>query len=74
MMFYQAKQLMEKKQNNAFDAEEEFKDIVQYLILEVQRSSCHDIIQQLNAKPTSEWTEAEKSLYLKALQSKSQSI
>ena len=71
MMFYQAKQLMEKKQSHAFNAEQEFVDVVQFLIEQVQKNSCEDIIRQLNAKPTSEWTDTEKNLYIKALQNNS---
>ena len=71
MVFYQARQLMEKKDHNHFNAEDEFVDVVQHLVEQVKRSSCDDIIRQLNAKPPSQWTEAEKSLYLKALQSNS---
>jgi len=67
MVFYQADQLMEKKQNNSFNASDEFVDIVKHLVQSIQKESCENIIKQLNAKPTSQWTDAEKNLYMKAL-------
>jgi DNA primase len=71
--FHQAKELSSNEEKHSlgpqqeFDPRQEFLDTLDYLLQRQQQQDCDTIIQQLNNKPSSDWSAAERQLYLKAI-------
>jgi DNA primase len=65
--FHQAKELSSDEEKHNFDPQQEFLDTLDYLLQRQQQEDCDTIIQQLNNKPSSDWSAAERQLYLKAI-------
>jgi hypothetical protein len=65
--FHQAKELSSDEEKHNFDPQQEFLDTLDYLLHRQQQEDCDTIIQQLNNKPSSDWSVAERQLYLKAI-------
>lgn len=65
--YYANKQSNSDEQSALFNIEKEFVDTLQHISNTEQQQSCNTIIQQLDNKPRAEWSDAEKQLYLKAI-------
>jgi DNA primase len=65
--FRHAKELSGETENHTFNPQQEFSDTLEHLAQQQQQQDCETIIQQLNNKPTSDWSDAEKQLYRKAI-------
>jgi DNA primase len=66
-VFHHAQELTQEKEKHSFDPKEEFCDALNLLQQQQQQQDCDAIIQQLNNKPTNQWSDAEKQLYRKAI-------
>jgi DNA primase len=69
-LFQRASELSHHEENHHFNPEQEFIDTLEYLSQQQRQKDCETIIQQLNQKPPKEWSDAEKQLYLKAINSR----
>ncbi len=71
LLFHHIRELeQDDHKEHRFNPEHEFLDALAHLQKQQQDSDCHNIIQQLNAKPLDTWTEAEKQLYSNAIAAK----
>jgi DNA primase len=66
-VFHHAKNLTSTEDKQSFNPQHELLDALNALIQQQQKHDCDTIIQQLNSKPSSQWSAAEKQLYLKAI-------
>ena len=66
-VFHHAQELTQTEEKHAFNPKEEFCDALNLLQEQQQQKDCDTIIQQLNNKPTNQWSDAEKQLYRKAI-------
>lgn len=66
-VFHHAQELTSNEEKHNFNPKEEFLDALRLLSLQQQQQDCDTIIQQLNNKPSNEWSAAEKQLYLNAI-------
>lgn len=66
-LFKHALELSSDDEKHTFNPEGEFIDTLNAIALKQQQQDCEKIIQQLNSKSPSEWSKAEKQLYLKAI-------
>lgn len=67
LLFQSVAAIHQGRQDQSFDLQKEFLDAIHHLQKRQQGRDCHAIIQQLNARPVSEWTEADKQLYSQAI-------
>ncbi|MGS2717125.1 DNA primase [Eionea flava] len=66
-IFYHANDLTHTDEKQSFNPQQELVDAIQLLTQQQQQRDCDNIIEQLNNKPSHEWSAAEKQLYLKAI-------
>jgi DNA primase len=66
-VFHHAQELTQEEEKHSFNPKEEFGDALYLLQQQQQQKDCDTIIQQLNNKPTNQWSDAEKQLYRKAI-------
>lgn len=66
-LFRHAKELSSDEEKHNFNPKQELLDTLKHLLQRQQQEDCETIISQLNNKPSSQWSTAEKQLYLKAI-------
>lgn len=65
--YHQNKHCTDDNQPTLFNIEKEFADALQHICNTEQQQQCDAIIQQLDNTPRSQWSDAQKQLYLKAI-------
>jgi DNA primase len=65
--YHQNKHCTDDNQPTLFNIEKEFADALQHICNTEQQQQCDTIIQQLDNTPRSQWSDAQKQLYLKAI-------